>query len=267
VSGRVSQTPAPVVVITGASSGIGWELALRLAAGGACVALVARRADRLRQLEAQITAGGGVAVALPCDLTDVDALARLPGQVEADLGPVDVLINNAGRGAHGPFDDVDMATHRQVMGVNVDSVVACTHAFLPQMLNRGCGKLVFVSSVLGRLPAPEHAVYAASKWAVSGFAESLAYELQPRGIDVVLVEPGLVQTEFAQQASAPMARFRHVPSKTAAQAAQIITQAIQRSTPHTIADRGVAFVIACKRHVPRLFRLIFGAVYRRAARS
>ena len=256
-----------VVAITGASSGIGWELARTLAADGAHVALIARRAERLSQLEAQITATGGVARAFPCDLTDTAAIASLPDRIGEALGTPHVLVNNAGRGAHGAFEAVDLATHHQVLTLNLDSVIACTHAFVPQMLARGKGQIVFVSSVLARLPAPEHAVYAASKWGVSGFAESLSYELGPRGVEVVLVEPGLVRSEFAAQASTPLARYRRVPSKSSAQAADEVHWAMRRNARHHIADRVVASLIGVKRHWPRFFRMIFAVAYRRAKRQ
>ncbi|MBT5058200.1 MAG: SDR family NAD(P)-dependent oxidoreductase [Gemmatimonadetes bacterium] len=265
---RTGQDADPqVVAITGASSGIGWELARKLAADGAHVALIARRAERLLELEQEIIATGGVAKAFPCDLADAAAIESLPGRISEALGTPHVLVNNAGRGAHGAFEAVDMSTHRQVLTINLDSVIACTHAFVPQMLARGKGQVVFVSSVLGRLPAPEHAVYAASKWGVSGFAESLSYELEPRGIEVVLVEPGLVRSEFAAQAATPLVRYRYVPSKSSAQAAAEVRSAMRRNARHHIADRLVASLIGVKRHWPRIFRMIFAAAYRRAKRQ
>ncbi|MBT3345102.1 MAG: SDR family NAD(P)-dependent oxidoreductase [Gemmatimonadetes bacterium] len=257
VSGRV-------VVVTGASSGIGRELSRQLASEGARVALIARRVERLQQLEDEIASLGGVARAFACDLTDAGAVAQLPGRVREVLGPADILVNNAGRGAHGPFEQIDRAIQDQVLRTNLDGVIDCTRAFLPQLQESERGQLVFVSSVLARLPAPEHAVYAATKWAVSGLAESLYYELAPRGIDVVLVEPGLVQSEFAENASTPLARYRWVPAASSAQAAVQIRRAMRRNQPHRIADRLIALVIAVKRHMPRLFRVILGVVYRKA---
>lgn len=257
-------TEGPVVVVTGASSGIGRELSRQLAADGARLVLVARRADRLQSLADEIRTAGGVAHAITCDLGDAVAVAGLPARVEAVLGPIDVLVNNAGRGSHGAFDAIELATHREVIRTNLDGLLACTYAFLPQLLNSDRAQLVFVSSVLGRLPAPEHAVYAATKWAVSGLGESLSYELAPRGIQVIVVEPGLVQSEFAERASTPLERYRWVPAKTSAAAAAEIRRAMRIGQPHRIADRSIAAIISLKRHLPSLFRWVFGAAYRRA---
>ncbi len=253
-----------MIAVTGASSGIGWELSKKLAADGAKVALIARRVDRLRQLESEIVDAGGIGCSFACDLSDPAAVAELPARVTEGLGEVSVLVNNAGRGAHGAFDEVALDIHRQVLQTNLESLIGTTYAFLPPMLKRRQGQLVFVSSVLGRLPAPEHAVYAASKWGVSGFAESLSYELGPRGIDVVLVEPGLVRSEFAEHSSTPLARYQRVPSKSSAEAADEVRWAMRRNCRHHIADRTIALVISAKRHAPRVFRRVFSAMYGRA---
>ncbi len=263
VSRRSRDVSGRVVVVTGASSGIGRELSRQLAAEGALVALVARRAQRLQELVDEIQRLGGVAKAFPCDLTDAASVALLPKSVRQSMGRTDILVNNAGRGAHGPFDEIDPVTQSEVLRTNLDGVIDCTRAFLPQLQEGGGGQLVFVSSVLGRLPAPDHAVYAATKWAVSGLAESLYYELAPKGIDVVLVEPGRVQSEFAETASTPWARYRWVPAATSAQAAAQVRRAMRRSQPHRITDRLIGVAIAVRRHMPRLFRMILRVLYGR----
>lgn len=254
-----------VVVVTGASSGIGWHLARGLARRGARVALTARRLERLQQLEREILAAGGppplVVAGDVGDWAQVEALRR---RVEGTWGAVDVLINNAGRGAHGQFECLDLEVARAVVSTNLLGVVYCTRAFLPQMVRRGRGHLVFISSVLGELPAAEHALYGATKFAVNGLAENLGYELEPRGIAVTLVEPGLVDTEFAQVGGRPPGRFARLPSRPAPQVAEAIIRAIQRRQRRVVPDSLGWLGICLKRHFPRAMRLFFKTAFRRA---
>ena len=198
-------------MVTGAGGGIGRALAVGLSSRGARLALVGRRPDPLRET-AELA--GGPALVLPCDVSDAGAVAGLCDRVEAELGEVEVLVNNAGRGAYGPFQEVPLADHRAVVDTNLMGVVHVTHRVLPSMLRRGRGQLVFVSSVLGELPSPDHAVYGATKFAVTGLGESLAHELHGTGVSVTVVEPGLVHSGFHQVSGTPMERFGQVPSKS-----------------------------------------------------
>lgn len=250
-----------VVVLTGAGSGIGRELAVRLARQGARLALVGRRHAKLEETALQ---AGTTALVMPCDVTDAAQVEALAHRVQAELGVPEVLVNNAGRGAHGRFEEVAVADHRAVIDTNLLGVVQVTHAFLPAMLTRGRGQLVFVSSVLGELPAPEHAVYGATKFAVTAFGESLAYELQGRGVEVTVVEPGLVRSEFADVSGTPRVRFEQLPSKSSAQAAAAVLRAMAGGRRHHVADRLSAVAIGLRRHAPRLLRLLFGVAYRRS---
>jgi short-subunit dehydrogenase len=153
-----------------------------------------------------------------------------------------------------------------VVATNLTGVIHCTRAFLPAMLARGSGHLVFISSVLGELPAPEHAVYGATKFAVSGLAESLDYELRSKGIRVTLVEPGLVKTEFVAVSGTPLRRFDQVPHQTAEQVAATIVRAVERGRRRCVADPLAWIAIDFRRHFPRLARLLFGVAIRRAYR-
>lgn len=183
-------------VVTGASSGIGETLARRLAAGGARVALVARRADRLEALAAQIAAGGGEALVVPCDVGDRAASEQAAQRVLERFGSVDLLVNNAGYGHHRRFLDWAVDDIERMMRVNYLGAVYWTKALLPQMVERRRGWLVFVASVAGKLGVPEESAYAASKFAMVGLAEALSYEVEEAGVHVLTVCPGTIRTEF-----------------------------------------------------------------------
>ena len=252
-----------VAVVTGAGGGIGRALAVALASRGARLVLVGRRLFPLEE-----TAGltGARPLVLPCDVADAEAVAGLCERVEAELGEIEVLVNNAGRGAYGPFEEVPLADHRAVVETNLMGVIHATHRVLPSMLRRKRGQLVFVSSVLGELPSPDHAVYGATKFAVTGLGESLAHELQGTGVAVTVVEPGLVHSGFHQVSRTPMTRFGQVPSKSSEEAAAEVLRAMERQRRLHVADRWVGLAIRMRRLAPRTFGRIFGVVWGRMRR-
>ena len=252
-----------VAVVTGAGGGIGRALAVGLSSRGARLALVGRRPEPLRET-ARLT--GGRALVLACDVSDAGAVAALCERVEAGLGEVEVLVNNAGRGAYGPFQEVPLADHRAVVDTNLMGVIHLTHRVLPSMLRRGRGQLVFVSSVLGELPSPDHAVYGATKFAVTGLGESLAHELHGTGVTVTVVEPGLVPSGFHQVSGTPMERFGQVPSKSPEEAAAEVLRAMERQRRHHVADRWVGLAIRLRRLAPRSFHWVFRRVWSRMRR-
>lgn len=253
-----------VAVVTGASSGLGWHLACGLARRGARVVLSARRRQRLDDLAAQIThAGGAPPMVVPADVGDWNQVAELGRRVEVEWGGAQVLINNAGRGAYSPLAELPVDTIAELVGTNLLGTLYCTRVFLPQMLRQGRGHLVFVSSVLGELPAAEHALYCATKFAVNGLAESLDCELQSSGIGVTLVEPGLVETEFAQVSGRPPGRFSRLPVKNAPEVAERILRAVERDQFRLVPDLLGQVGICFKRHLPRTARLFFRAAFRR----
>ena len=180
-----------VAVITGASSGIGEATARTLAAAGFRLALLARRADRIDALAGELGAG---AIAIPADVTDRDSLVAAAARVRNELGRVDVLVNNAGVMLLGPFVSEQRDDHRRMVEVNVLGAMTATEVFLDQLRDGG-GDLVNVSSVAGRTARPGNAGYAATKWALNGWSESLRQELSP-DVRVIVVEPGIVATEL-----------------------------------------------------------------------
>ncbi|MFH1566981.1 MAG: SDR family NAD(P)-dependent oxidoreductase [Gemmatimonadota bacterium] len=255
-----------LAVVTGASSGIGWHTALALARRGCRLAVTARRGHRLAELSRVIEGLGAVPpLAVTCDVTRVEQVEELRRRVEEAMGPVDILVNNAGRGAHGAFVEVALEDLEAVVAANLLGVIYCTRAFLPAMLARRSGHLVFVSSVLGELPAPGHAVYGATKFAVTGLAHSLDGELAGQGVRVTLVEPGLVRTEFGAASGSPPGRYDQVPSRSPGEVGEEIARAIARGQWRCVPDRLGAMAIAAGRHFPRTARWVARRVARRLA--
>ncbi|HXA55283.1 MAG TPA: SDR family oxidoreductase [Solirubrobacteraceae bacterium] len=181
-----------VAVITGASSGIGEATARALAADGHRVALLARRAERIDELAAELGEG---ALAIAADVTDRDSLVAAAARVQSELGGADILVNNAGVMLLAPFTSAQRAEHRRMVEVNLLGAIVATEVFLDQLRDGDGGDLVNISSVAGRTARPGNAVYAATKWGLNGFSEGLRQELQP-DIRVTVIEPGAVATEL-----------------------------------------------------------------------
>ena len=207
---RLSELRGLGVVVTGASSGIGRLLALRLADEGARVALVARRADALKARADEIRAAGGEALALPCDVADRAQAEAAAARAERELGGVDLLVNNAGYGRHRTFLEWDVGDMERVLRVNYLGSLYFTKALLPAMVARGRGWLVFVASVAGRIAVPEESAYAASKFALVALASALSLEVEDAGVHVLTVCPGVIRTPFFDdEALARMPRVAH----------------------------------------------------------
>ena len=185
-------TPRRVAVITGASSGIGEAIARALAAAGHRVALLARREDRIQALADEL---GDGAIAIRADVTDRDSLVAAARRVEAELGGTDILVNNAGVMLLGPFSPELSADYRRMIETNLLGAITATEVFLDQLVAGGGGDLVNLSSVAGRTARSGNAVYAATKWGMNGWSESLRQQLQP-GVRVIVIEPGAVATEL-----------------------------------------------------------------------
>ena len=183
-----------VAVITGASSGIGAATARALAADGHRVALLARRADRIQALADEL---GDGAIAVPADVTDRDALVAAAQRVEAELGGANVLVNNAGVMLLAPFGADQREDYRRMLEVNLLGAITATEVFLGQLKAGGEGDIVNISSVAGRTARPTNGVYAATKFGLNGWSDSIRQELLP-DVRVTVVEPGAVETELVE---------------------------------------------------------------------
>lgn len=217
---RLNEISGRNVLITGASSGIGRLLALRLAGLGARVALVARRQDELDLVAGEIHAAGGAAVALACDVGDRDRALATASHAVDTLGPIDVLVNNAGYGHHRRFLGWDLEDMEHVMRVNYLGSLYFTKALLPAMVERGCGWIVFVASVAGRIAPALETAYAASKHAVVGLASSLSLEVEDAGVHVLTVLPGAIRTPFFDEEA--LARLPSVAKRQMAEPEDLV---------------------------------------------
>lgn len=195
---------AGAALVTGASSGIGREYAIALAREGLDLVLVARRADRLESIAAKLRARHGVRVLVIAeDLATPGAAERIVAIVRRRNLDVALLVNNAGFGSFGSFDEQDLANQRAMVDVNCAAVVELTRLMLPSIKERGRGGVIVVASVLGLFPMPRMATYAATKAFDLFFAMSLWGELRGTGIDVQALCPGPTQSEFSAVAGSP----------------------------------------------------------------
>ena len=184
------------VLVTGGSSGMGAALAVAFAERGATVGIVARREDRLAEVLGRCRAHAPASRMWVADLADPQAVDRLAGDAVEELGGVDVLVNNAGIPKRRHVTALDMATVESVMAINFLSPVRLTLALLPQMIGRGSGRIVNVSSVAAPLSSPGESAYDASKAAIAVFSEAMAVDLWETGVKVTVVYPGVVDTEL-----------------------------------------------------------------------
>jgi NADP-dependent 3-hydroxy acid dehydrogenase YdfG len=245
VTGPIVAAPlaGTVALVTGASSGIGAATARRLAAEGAAVALVARRADRLTELRAAIEGDGGTALAVPADITDQAQAAEAVARAATELGRLDTVVNNAGVMLLGPALDSPVDEWDRMIALNVQGLLYVTHAALPYLVRAAAGEprrvadLVTISSTAGRVARPGSAVYNLTKFGVTAFGEALRQELIPHRIRVGTVEPGTVDTELTT----------HLRDGIR-QAARDQTAAIDALRPDDIAD-AVAWLVTRDRRV------------------
>jgi len=202
-----------VALVTGASSGIGAATAVALAeAGATAVALCARREDRLREVLEQCREHAPSSAMFPVDLVDLDALPDLARRVEAELGPVDLLVNNAGVAKRRRMTDLSVAELDAVMRINFYAPVVLTGAVLPGMIERGHGRIVNVSSMGTRSAALRVGAYAASKAALELWTEGLMLDLLGTGVRAQLLVPGTTRTEFSEPSADNEAPFPPDPN-------------------------------------------------------
>jgi len=189
-----------IVIVTGASAGIGEAAARRLTGEGATVVMSARRVDRLEAVRQQIEASGGRALAIVGDITSAEDRDRLVQETMREFGRIDGLVNNAGYGQRGPIELVPVEAIRQNFETNLFSLIALTQLVIPIMRRQGRGRIINISSVAGRIARPMSSVYDATKHALEAISDGLRGELAQFGIKVVIIEPGMIGTEFGSVA-------------------------------------------------------------------
>ncbi len=207
-----TRRPRPTALITGASSGIGEALAARFAEAGHDVVLVARSEAKLRQRAAALAAAHAVkAWAVPADLSQPGAAGRLAAAMRRARRPIDVLVNNAGVLAHGPFVGMPPARHRQLIDLNVAGLTEMLAHFVPPMVKRGHGRVLNVASIAAFQPVPSLATYAATKAYVLSLTESLAEELRGSGVTLTALCPGITATHMLSAAQRESGALRKLP--------------------------------------------------------
>ena len=198
-----SNIEGKVVVITGASSGLGEATARHLAEQGAIVVLGARRIDRIEALAAEITAAGGKALAVQTDVTDAVQVQALADAAVNTFGRIDVMLNNAGLMPHSPLDRRKIDDWNREIDVNIKGVLYGIAAALPYMEQQKSGQIINVSSVAGHKVGVNNAVYAATKHAVRVISEGLRQEVKPYGLRTTIISPGAVATELVEGITEP----------------------------------------------------------------
>lgn len=231
-----------VALVTGASSGIGEATARRLADEGASVALVARRADRLDTLAAQIEEDGGTALAIEADITDRTQAEAAVQTVVDRFGRLDVLVNNAGLMLLGPVVGADVEEWERMLAINVRGLLYTTNAALPHLLKaaeddvRRVADVVNISSIAGRVAWANYGVYNLTKFGVNGFTESLRQEVTKKHVRVGVLEPGGVATELGSHNSGAMRDD-----------IDAFYESTETLAPQDIAD-GIAYMVTRPRH-------------------
>jgi uncharacterized protein len=252
-----------VVIVTGASRGIGLEACRRFGDLGAKIGMIARDAASLEAASAGVPGSPSTATA---DVADPEALAAALDRIEAALGPPAVLVNNAGIGHWGAVLDTDAEAFRRAVEVNYLGAVNATAHVLPGMLRRGRGRIVNVASIAGRIGAPFEAAYSASKFALVGYSEALAVEVAGTGVTVSLVNPGPVDTEFFERRGHPF-DLRLPRPIAAGRAADVIVKAARTGRRELYVPRSLSVAHTAKTLVPPLYRLTTERLYARRRRA
>ena len=215
-------SPQPVTLVTGASAGIGAELARQFAARGEALLLTARRGDRLKALAGELRAAHGVRVEwVAADLTEADAPMRLADETVALGCEVRTLVNNAGFGLRGAFAEQPLERLIAMLNLNVVALTSLTGLFLPGMLARREGGIMNLASIASYLPGPYMAVYYASKAYVLHLTEAIAHETRGSGVKVTAVCPGVTESEFAEVAGLAASRLMHNTAMTSREVARL----------------------------------------------
>lgn len=244
------QWAGATTVITGASRGIGRAVAIAAAAKGARVGLIARSEGDLKAALEECGGRGAYAVA---DVADSGDLERALASLEAELGPVDVLVANAGIGAYGAFADVTSDEIERIVRVNVLGTAHAIRAVVPGMIERRRGHIVTMGSIAGRIGSPFEAIYSATKFAGVGLTEALVVELEPFGVGVSMIQPGPVATTFGEARGHPYDRSRPRPVP-AEQVAAAVIKAVEGAGHEVYVPASFRPAVVIRHLLPPVFR-------------
>jgi len=206
-----------VVIITGASEGIGEATAKLFATHGAQVVLTARSVDKLNTVVEAITAAGGTAIAIPTDMRDQTAVGAMIEAAQKHFGHVDILINNAGQSVYAPIEHINVEQYQQIIELNLFGVLYAMQAVIPLMRTQGGGVIINISSNVSKMAIPNIGAYASTKYALNGLSLTARAELAPDNIRVCLMHPGRTSTDFGKNAmiSNPTIRPNFPPGSAA----------------------------------------------------
>lgn len=239
-------------LVTGASSGLGVDFASLLAELGCHLVLVARREERLVRLANQLRERHGiVAHVIAHDLSELGAPQRVFDRVRELGADVDILINNAGFGVHGPFVDTPWEKEQEMLQLDIVALVHLTKLFLPAMIARNSGYILQVASIGAFQPTPTYATYSASKSFVLSFGEALSYELRKTNVKVSVLSPGVTETEFLDVAGHDRTLFQRLTIMASRPVAEIGVRAMVRGKPSKVAGTMNALTAWSLRFVPR----------------
>jgi uncharacterized protein len=251
-----------VILITGASDGIGKRLALDLAARGGVIIGCGRSVERLAAVLAELQRTSPRSTTIRCDVSSRDEVRAMVTNVLAQFDAIDILINNAGIGMRQPFAQTSLDIIEELMRTNYLGAVYCTREVLPLMIAKGHGHIVNISSVAGHIGTLNMAGYCASKFALNGFSESLYHELKPLGIDVSVVCPGPVKTAFNRSFAQTSPKSPQSITISPESVSQTVIRAIEKKRFEVITPRSIAAMCAFKRFMPGLFRALSYRIFR-----
>ncbi len=239
-------------LITGASSGLGADFARQLALRGCDLVLVARRADRLRELQAEITSQNRVDVdCVAMDLVEIDTPQRLYDQLKDQGRSIDILINNAGRGLFGEFTSSAWDELHQMLEIDMVALTHLTRLFLPGMVDRKRGYVLLIGSTGSFQPTPTYAVYSAAKSYVLSLGEALHYELRSTGVHCTVLCPGVTRTEFLAVAGQRTTLYQRLTMMESRDVVQIGIDAMLRNRPSVVTGAFNAMFALSTRLMPR----------------
>ena len=252
-----------VVLITGASSGIGRESAIQFAKKGADIILVARRKDKLDQIEKDLKKFNISTLVCECDISDKSQVKKVSEIILQKYESVDILVNNAGFAIYGSVSDLTIEEIESQMATNYFGMIYCTKTFLPSMVKKKSGHIVNVASVAGSFGLPGIASYCASKFAMLGFSEGLKHELKDTGVGVTVVSPIMVRTNFFDHPSFEKMPKYSPTSISAETVAKAILKASDSPRLEIIVPSVVRIAVWLKSTFPYLINPILGSSFRK----